>query len=249
MEKRRARRAHGGKSSRKAELHPPRRPAARAPLARPADEENIEIRFGARVADVDVAATSVVVGTTGEKLEADVIIAADGVRSIIKPKIVPAEACKAEPTGEAAFRFTLPRTLVEGDEGLLALVQRPWATRWDGPASHVVAYPVRDHRALNVVLIHPDVDYGYGNEGNEASWTTVAEKCHVVEAFKAWSPILHKLIDLAPAEVPNFRMFLYPPAPVWAKGSTILLGDACHAMLYVEYPSNTSFLLVVSGPC
>lgn len=202
-------------------------------------KENIEIRFGARVADVDVAATSVVVGTTGEKLEGDVIIAADGVRSIIRPKVVPAEACKAEPTGEAAFRFTLPRKLVEGDEELLALVQRPWATRWDGPASHVVAYPVQDHRALNVVLIHPDIDYGYGNE---VSWTTVAEKRHVVEAFKAWSPILHKLIDLAPAEVPNFRMFLYPPAPVWAKGSTILLGDACHAMLCVEYPS---FLLVV----
>ena len=153
------------------------------------------------------------------------IIAADGVKSTIKHKILPPEACQAEPTGEAAYRYTLPRKALETDEDLLALVQSSWARRWDGPDRHVVAYPVRNHQLFNIVLIHPD------DELYEGSWTTVADKHEVVAAFQNWNRTILKLIDLAPAQVPNFRLFLYPPSPIWAKSSTILLGDACHAML------------------
>ncbi|KAI9148931.1 hydroxybenzoate hydroxylase NtnJ [Paramyrothecium foliicola] len=193
-------------------------------LARAEQLENIEIRLGARVAGIDIE-TNTLTLVNGECVEGDLIIAADGVKSTIKSKVCPPEAAQATPTGEAAYRFTIPRASLESDETLLAMVQRPWATRWDGPARHVVAYPVRNHQLLNVVLIHPD-------DGRAAeSWTTVADKANVVADFKGWDTRLQKLIDLAPAEVPNFRMFLYPPSPVWVKGSTILLGDACHAML------------------
>ncbi|RDW57349.1 hypothetical protein BP5796_12799 [Coleophoma crateriformis] len=193
-------------------------------LSRAQQLENIEIRFGARVVDINVE-DNVVFVATGDRVEGDLIIAADGVKSTIKHKICPPEACQAESTGEAAYRLTIPRQLLENDDELLSLVQCSWSHRWDGPGSHVVVYPVRNHQLLNVVLIHPDD--GQGKE----SWTTVTEKHHVVTAFRAWNSKIHKLIDLAPAEVPNFRLFLYPPSPVWTKGSTILLGDACHAML------------------
>lgn len=189
---------------------------------------NIEIRLGTRVVDVDLTSTpNAVILANGERIEGDLIIAADGVKSTIKSKVCPPEAAKAKATGEAAYRFTLPRELLERDEELLGLVQRPWGIRWDGPDAHVVAYPVRGHQLLNLVLIHPD-------DGHAAeSWTTVADKQDVMADFQGWNSTLTKLINLAPPEVPNFRMFLYPPSPVWVKGSTILLGDACHAMLQV----------------
>ncbi|RYP11133.1 hypothetical protein DL765_007882 [Monosporascus sp. GIB2] len=195
-------------------------------LARAKQLDNIEIRLGARVVDVDIGANAVLL-SNGERVGGDLIIAADGVKSTIKPKVCPPEAAKAQPSGEAAYRFTLPRELLESDEELLSLVQRPWATRWDGPSRHVVAYPVRNHQLLNVVLIHPDDGHA------EESWTSVTDKQNVVANYQGWNSTLLKLIDLAPAEVPNFRMFIYPPSPVWVKGSTILLGDACHAMLLV----------------
>ncbi|KAI9037687.1 FAD-dependent oxidoreductase [Aspergillus affinis] len=186
--------------------------------------ENIKIRLGARVTDVDIEENAVLLAT-GERVVGDVIVAADGIKSTLKAKVCPPEAAKAQPTGEAAYRFTLSRDLLDSDEELRKLVERSWATRWDGPSRHVVAYPVRDHQLLNVVLIHPDDGQA------EESWTSVAEKSNVISDFQGWNPTLRKLIDLAPAAVPNFRMFLYPPSPVWVKGSTVLLGDACHAML------------------
>jgi len=189
---------------------------------------NIEIRFGARVTDVNVEESAVFMAT-GERITGDLVIAADGVKSNIKSKNWPTEANRAQPTGDAAYRFTLPRTLLEKDEELLNLVEGSWAKRWDGPDGHVVAYPIRNHELFNMVLIHPDdgISDGHGEE----SWTNMTEKHHVVAAFKGWDPILHKLIMLAPTKVPNFRMFIHPPSPTWVKESTILLGDACHAML------------------
>jgi salicylate hydroxylase len=176
--------------------------------------------------DIDLEKTEVLVAT-GDREIGDLIVAADGVKSTIKHRICSPEALHAKSTGEAAYRFTIPRNRLEAvaDESLLALVQRPWARRWDGPAGHVVAYPVRNHQLLNVVLIHPD------NDQTEESWTTITEKENVAAAFSGWNQTIHKLVDLAPTQVPNFRLFLYPPSPVWAQGSTILLGDSCHAML------------------
>ncbi|KAK8074383.1 FAD/NAD(P)-binding domain-containing protein [Apiospora hydei] len=193
-------------------------------LARAQQLANVEVRLGARVADLDVKA-GVVVLANGDSVTGDLIIAADGVKSTLKSEVCPPEAVVPLSTGEAAYRFTLPRDLLESDERLLELVRRPWATRWDGPSRHVVAYPVRNHQLLNVVLIHPD-----GGDAEE-SWTSVADKSDVLTHYHGWDPALLRLIDLAPPKVPNFRMFLYPPSPVWVKGSAILLGDACHAML------------------
>lgn len=202
-------------------------------FARAQELKNVEIRLGARVVDVDIE-TTVALLSGGQRVAGDLIIAADGVKSTLKAKVCPPEAVVPLPSGEAAYRFTLSRDLLESDARLRELVQRPWAVRWDGPSRHVVAYPVRNHRLLNVVLIHPD------SGDAEESWTSVADKQKVLADYQGWSPTLLKLIALAPPEVPNFRMFLYPPSPVWVKGSTLLLGDACHAMLSVS--SRTSYL-------
>lgn len=205
-------------------------------LSRAQTFPNIEIQMNARVVDIDIEATSVTT-STGKQQSADLIVAADGVRSTIKPYVCPPEAAKAVPTGDAAYRFTLPRQLLElqstsndysgpDQDALLRLIRRPWASRWDGPCKHVVVYPIRNHQLLNIVLIHPD------REGQaEESWTSMADKAHVAEDFRGWDPRLRKLIELAPQKVANFRLFVHEVCPVWHKGHTVLLGDACHAML------------------
>lgn len=166
-------------------------------LARAKGLSSIKIRLGAKVADVDIE-TSTIILTDCEHVEGyDLIIAADGVRSIIKTKACPPEAARAQPTGEAAYRFTLDRSLLECDEELLSLVKRPWATRWDGPSRHIVACSVRDHQCLNVVLIHPDD----GGAHFEESWTSVTDKQNAVADLKGWDPRVLKLIALAPDEV------------------------------------------------
>jgi salicylate hydroxylase len=185
--------------------------------------DNVEIRLGSRIVDVDTDSSEVVVAT-GERLSGDLIIVADGVNSKLKWKVCPSESETAQPTGDAAYRLILPRALLEKDEELLALVQSSWVKRWDGPGGHVVAYAVHNHELLNVALIHPEDHHA------EESWTSMIEKHHVVAAFQGWNRVLQNLIQLAPAEVPNFRILTHSPSPTWVKGSVILLGDACHAM-------------------
>jgi salicylate hydroxylase len=184
--------------------------------------DNVEIRFGCPVANVEIDGPEVDLAT-GERIGGDLIIVADGVGSKLKWKVCPSELERARPTGDAAYRLILPRQLLENDKELLALVQNSWAKRWDGPHGVAMAYPVHNYELLNVVLLHPD-------EHAEESWTSTTKKHHVVAAFQGWNTVLRKLIDLAPDDVPNFRILTHSPSPAWVKGSIMLLGDACHAM-------------------
>jgi salicylate hydroxylase len=155
--------------------------------------ENVEIRLGSRVADIDINSPAVYIAS-GERISGDLIIVADGVNSTLKWKICPSESETAEPTGDAAYRLILPRQLLEEDEDLLALVQQSWVKRWDGPNGHVIVYPVHNGELLNVVLIHPDDGLA------EESWKSVTEKHHVVSAFKGWDLVL---------QVSQFLIFQY----------------------------------------
>ncbi|KAG0645562.1 FAD-dependent monooxygenase [Hyphodiscus hymeniophilus] len=191
-------------------------------VSRAREMDNVEIKFGSRVADVETGGPEVTLAT-GERISGDLIIIADGVGSSLKWKVCPSKLERAQSTGEAAYRLVLSRQLLEKDEELLALVQRPWATRWDGPRGKIMAYPIHNFELLNMVLLHPA-------ENAEESWNSTIQKHHVLADFQAWNSVVRKLIDLAPDNVPNFRVLTHSPSPAWVNGSVMLLGDACHAM-------------------
>jgi salicylate hydroxylase len=191
-------------------------------ISRADEMDNVEIKFGCPVADVETGSPEVALAT-GERIGGDLIIVADGVGSSLKWKVCPSEMERAQPTGDAAYRIVLSRQLLEKDEELLALVQHPWAKRWDGPRGIVMAYPIHNFELLNLVLLHPD-------EYAEESWNSTTQKHLVVADFQEWNSVIRKLIDLAPDNVPNFRVLTHSPSPAWVKGSVMLLGDACHAM-------------------
>ena len=185
--------------------------------------ENIEIRLGTRITDVDVEAATVSIAS-GDPIGGDLVIIADGVNSKLKWKICPSELERAQSTGDAAYRLTVARELMGDDEELLALVREPWVKRWDGPDGHIIAYPVHNYEILNVVLTRPD------DGSAEESWTSWTDKSHVVSTFEGWDPVLRKLVALAPTEVPKFKILIHSPLPAWTKGSAVLLGDCCHAL-------------------
>lgn len=146
--------------------------------------ENVEIKLNSRVVNIDVE-SSTIFCEGGERYSSDLIIVADGVNSTMKWKICPSELETAQPTGDAAYRLILPRSLLEKDDELHVMIQQSWVKRWDGPRGHVVAYPVHNRELLNVVLIHADND-----PGSEESWKSMTEKENVVTAFQGWDPVL-----------------------------------------------------------
>jgi salicylate hydroxylase len=119
---------------------------------------------GHHCADVNFEETKVLVKTAGggeEWIEGDVIIAADGIKSIMREKMLSLSGLKDEgefhvdcsaqfrreswlilclerfssgrATGDAAYRIIIPREKLESDPELLELVNEKVGIRWMGP--------------------------------------------------------------------------------------------------------------------
>ncbi|KAJ5526297.1 Monooxygenase FAD-binding [Penicillium frequentans] len=187
--------------------------------------KNVELRVNSTVTSVEFSPASVTLAN-GTVVRGDVVIGADGIKSTVRSHLLNDTSIKAIPTGDAAYRIMLPRSVMEADPELKALIDEPQATRWIGPARHIIAYPVRKHEMYNVVLLHPD------RQEVEESWTTKGSKQAMVDNYQGWDHRVRKLIDLVDDdEVLEWKLCLHSPLKTWIRDSVALIGDACHPML------------------
>ena len=78
---------------------------------------------------------------SGEVIRADLIVGADGVKSYIQ-WVVSGKPSKAQPTGDAAYRATIPASLMMQDPELREFIENPEMTGWMAPGRHLMAYPI-----------------------------------------------------------------------------------------------------------
>ncbi|KAI1277651.1 putative salicylate hydroxylase [Xylaria sp. FL0933] len=160
----------------------------------------------------------------------NLILAADGMSSIVRKRMALASGLDDQlvPAGESAYRFLLPRELIEHDELAMNLLDRNHGIRYMGPGGHIMAYPLRKNTLYNVVLVRKDD----GKKLRKTTWTTQATSEEILEHYREWCPVIHALINRASGsgilETPMNKM---PPLPTWVKGKIALAGDACHYML------------------
>jgi salicylate hydroxylase len=76
---------------------------------------------------------------SGRKFRADVILGADGVKSMIR-EVVVGGPDKPLATGDAAFRAIIPTSEMLKDPDLKPLVDHPEMTGWIGPGRHIMGY-------------------------------------------------------------------------------------------------------------
>ncbi|UPK96301.1 hypothetical protein LCI18_007236 [Fusarium solani-melongenae] len=125
---------------------------------------------------------------SGEKIHADLVIAADGIKSAIRPHVVGDAAFQtARPSGLSAFRFTL-----EVDEIKQSLNENPQILQPDQPTClstvysfdetmrSVVMYPCRNFQILNFVCIVPDSSL---KEETTESWTASGDRVELLSLF------------------------------------------------------------------
>jgi salicylate hydroxylase len=103
---------------------------------------HITIRLGSTVVgcDPDPVAPSITL-KSGEVMKADLIVGADGVKSDIQP-VVTGKRTPAEATGDAAYRATIPASLMMQDPELREFIEHPQMTAWMAPGRHLMAYPI-----------------------------------------------------------------------------------------------------------
>jgi len=151
----------------------------------------------------------------GETAEADALIGADGVNSIVRSTLFG----DSEPsfTGRIAYRTTYPARLLEGfDIGD--------CTKWWGEDRHIVMYPVKaDRSEVYFVTSQPDPDY------SPESWSETGDVEVVRAAFEGFHPDVQRVLAACPA-VHKRVLVDHDPLPRWVEGRVALLGDACHPM-------------------
>ncbi|GAA5850396.1 hypothetical protein JCM8547_001862 [Rhodosporidiobolus lusitaniae] len=186
------------------------------------------LKTNSHVEDVDFEKTALTLRGKGT-IEHDVLIAADGIKSSIRSKMMArrGEVDETIPTGEAAYRVILPRSAMENDPQLKELIDNPTATRWIGPDAHIVAYPIKAHQAFNIVSTHISNTVGLTED-----WTATASKQIMLDRFNGWNEVLMKCLRLAPeGELVEWALRIHLPLTGWIDNNVALLGDSAHATL------------------
>lgn len=151
----------------------------------------------------------------GSRTEADVVIGADGVHSVVRGAV--AEPTPPEYSGVCAFRTIVPARVAP--EFALRRAQ----TLWLGPGRHFVHYPISGGSAVNVVAFAPAGDY------TDESWSATATTEEFHAEFAGWDRRVTDLI--AAGGVPGrWALLDRAPLPHWTRGRITLLGDAAHPM-------------------
>ncbi|KXS12391.1 FAD/NAD(P)-binding domain-containing protein [Gonapodya prolifera JEL478] len=158
----------------------------------------------------------------GRSFSGDVLIGADGVRSVVKVAVT-GEPDHAKPSGDQAFRFLIPVEKVKEHRELDFVLDRA-VNNHLGPDAHIVHYPVHGYRIINVICVSRDTGL------TQESWNQQGSREEVLKAFDGWSPEILKLLSL-PDKYLKWQLIKREELPTWVRGKTALLGDACHAMV------------------
>ncbi|MBI3700109.1 MAG: FAD-dependent monooxygenase [Afipia sp.] len=190
-------------------------------LARVTTHHDIELRLGCTYEDVASYAKGVTVvqrkGSMRQQEPALALIGADGVWSTVRKQLYP----DVQPafSGRIAWRGTV------GADQLPREFNAKRVQLWMGPNAHIVAYPMKDGKRINVVAI-------ITGEWNKPGWSEPGDTAEITQHFlpPMW-PIAPRMLIGAVEGWRKWAMFAMKDGGVWGKGTVALLGDASHAML------------------
>ena len=152
----------------------------------------------------------------GRVWEADAVIGADGVHSMVRAALFGEDAPRY--SGVMAWRGVIDASK------LPAHMREPYGTNWVGPGSHVVQYPLRQGALMNFVGAIE------GTHWAVESWSERGTREECLADFAGWHEEVQAMIHAI--EVPyKWVLKVRDPMDTWSRGPITLLGDACHPPL------------------
>jgi salicylate hydroxylase len=146
---------------------------------------------------------------------ADAVVGADGVRSWVRTNLLGGPPPRF--TRRVAWRSTFPRERWTGDPGVVEATGL-----WLGTRAHLVHYPVRSGREINLVAV-------VQGDWTNAGWDMPGDPAELIRSFAGWADPAPMLLAL-PDGWRKWALAEVPDAP-WTRGRIALAGDAAHAML------------------
>jgi salicylate hydroxylase len=182
---------------------------------------NITIKLGIRVEDFTRHTEDVsVLGKSGRQLADErgiALIGADGIWSNVSARL------HRQPGPRFAHR-TAWRALVPA-EAVPAEFRAPFVHLWLGQDAHLVHYPVKGGRLINIVGIVRD-------EWNETGWSASGDRAEILRHFArfSWSENARALIAI-PERWLKWALYERKAPFRGGAGPVTLIGDAAHPML------------------
>ena len=154
----------------------------------------------------------------GSRADADVVIGADGVHSVVRDIIIGPDAPIHK--GRIAYRAVFPSSLMGGkDIG-------DSRTKWWGPDRHIVIYYTRrDKSEIYFVTSVPEPAEWLTRE----SWSAKGDVRELRKAYEGFHADVRAVLDACP-DCHKWAILEREPLPKWSDGRVVLLGDACHPM-------------------
>ncbi|CAK5269576.1 unnamed protein product [Mycena citricolor] len=193
----------------------------------------VSMRFGCKVLSCSPEEGDVVL-ESGEVVQADLVIGADGIQSLIRTHVL-GYVQDASPSGVACCRavFHAPPAdgrqpglewLTEGIEGARSVASKGL------PLRMMLCYPCRNGELINAVFMYMETEEEKEEVSNAVTIPTMSPT-EVRAKFADFHPKFQRLLDLPnhTGRIFRWRLRTLPALPTWYKGRTALLGDAAHA--------------------
>jgi salicylate hydroxylase len=182
---------------------------------------DIKLHLGVRVEEFGHYADGVtIVGTAGGRsIEARglALVIADGLWSNLRRRL--GDTSPPRFAEHIAWRALAPAEAVNPDQ------RSPTVHLWLGRNAHLVYYPVKGGRMINVVAIMRD---RWADQG----WNAPADRREVIDRFlpSVW-PLETQILLAAPERWQKWALYDRAPINRWGEGPVTMLGDAVHPML------------------
>jgi salicylate hydroxylase len=149
----------------------------------------------------------------------DLVIGADGVRSVVRRFVAGGEGTLY--SGTSGFRGIVP-------VDRLPSLPDPQAIQfWMGPNAHLLHYAIGGAgEAVNFLAVVEGPALWPGGD----RWQAEIEPQEALAAFTGWHPAVTEMIGAVEHRL-RWGLFVARPLARWHRGRALLLGDAAHAML------------------
>jgi len=154
----------------------------------------------------------------GTRAEADAVVGADGVHSVVRDLVVGPDAPIHR--GRIAYRAVFPSALMNGfDIGCSR-------TKWWGRDRHIVIYyTTADRSEVYFVTSVPEPAEWMTRE----SWSAKGDVKELRAAYEGFHHDVRAVLEACP-DCHKWAILEREPLPRWSNGRVVLLGDAAHPM-------------------
>ncbi|KAL4883528.1 hypothetical protein BJY04DRAFT_216352 [Aspergillus karnatakaensis] len=202
----------------------------KAAVATDRDGEPVEIRISSRVVGCDPD-SGIVHLENGETVEGDIIIAADGIHSMMRKYVADTDAVP-KATGHSAYRLMIPSETLEKEEEEFCSKINPRSPFTSMVVAHncrLVMGPGRHGEVFGIVALVPDEQMNEDPNAKQ-SWVSEGNLPKMLETFSEFPQWMTSIFKHS-ADLGLWQLRDIDPLAAWSRNRLILIGDAAHAML------------------